>query len=259
VLRLLLLAACHGAARAPALFADPLWRTLLAVDPRIAWSDLAPWLREVGAGRRRRMEVRLAEAAPAVDAPLQLHAVTVGTHPYLLLIDESGRWCGLAAAPVRSADGLTGAFRRAIRRQPRGTPIHVPACRAQGIAASTQCRAPRGDDAGGEAAAWTADLAFLLPPCSGPTPAWQRLFALAGQQLLRAFAGRLPGFARSHLAYLHAQFLNLAAAVETEPERRLVRLGRAPLALMLNLAGLSRGRRQFHWIDGPALELFTGD
>lgn len=259
VLRLLLLAAAHGAARARAVFADPLWRALLAVEPRIAWGDLAPWLREVGAGGRRRMEARLAEGSRGADAALHLHAVAVDAHPHLLLVDRAGRWRGLAAVPAHAPDALPGAIRRAMRRQPRGTAIHVPARHAQGVAASTRCRAIRTGDADGEAAAWAADLEFLLDPGIGPTPAWQRLLALAAQQLLRAFAGRLPGFAGSHLAYLHANFLNMAAAVDTGPERRLVRLGRAPLALMLNLAGLSRGRRALHWIDGPALELFTGD
>jgi hypothetical protein len=78
-------------------------------------------------------------------------------------------------------------------------------------------------------------------------PAWQRLICLAAQQVLRRFARRLPGFALSHLDYLHANFLCMPASVELRGEQMVVGLGRPPLALMLDLAGMTRTAYTLPW------------
>jgi hypothetical protein len=81
-------------------------------------------------------------------------------------------------------------------------------------------------------------------------PAWQRLLCLATQQALRRFARRLPGFALSHLDYIHANFLCVAASVESRGMETVVGLGRPPLALMLDLAGMTRTSYALPWHPG---------
>jgi hypothetical protein len=93
-----------------------------------------------------------------------------------------------------------------------------------------------------------ADLDYLALPsefaASGPID-----FAIgaATQSLLRLFACKLSGFARSSLEYLYWNFLDCHAAVTETPDQRVVCLGRPPLHLVLSMAGLNRCSYQFAW------------
>jgi hypothetical protein len=73
---------------------------------------------------------------------------------------------------------------------------------------------------------------------------------------MRAFMWRIPGFAWSNLAYAQRNFLDFAATVEEEPGRRVVRMGRPPLALMLSLNGMERQSYRLLWLDERPLTLF---
>ncbi|MBB3219825.1 hypothetical protein [Pseudoduganella umbonata] len=99
-----------------------------------------------------------------------------------------------------------------------------------------------------------ADVHYLeirLPRLPQPLPpAWQRLLCLAAQGTMRRFARRLPGFALSHLDYLQANFLDLPASVERRGDATIVGLGRPPLALMLDLAGMTRTTYALPWHPG---------
>jgi hypothetical protein len=68
--------------------------------------------------------------------------------------------------------------------------------------------------------------------------------------VLRNFAWKLPGFALSSLPHLFANFLDCSAAVEAS-ELCVVRLGRAPLHLILGMAGLNRRSYQLSWMERP--------
>jgi hypothetical protein len=63
----------------------------------------------------------------------------------------------------------------------------------------------------------------------------------AGAQLLAEFGSRLPGLAESSPEYLRRNLLTLPAAVDTRTAGARVRLGRAPLDVLLTLAGCKRG------------------
>ncbi len=63
----------------------------------------------------------------------------------------------------------------------------------------------------------------------------------AGAQLLAEFGERLPGLAESSPEYLRKNLLKLPAAVDARPAGARVRLGRAPLDVLLMLAGCKRG------------------
>jgi hypothetical protein len=74
---------------------------------------------------------------------------------------------------------------------------------------------------------------------TGPRPA---------EQLLRALATRVPGCAQGSAQYLRENLLSMPATVTLDAEARLarVRLGRAPLQVLLLIAGLARS----HWTLG---------
>lgn len=79
---------------------------------------------------------------------------------------------------------------------------------------------------------------------------------MAAQGVMRTFACRLPGFARSHLAYLRANFLDVAATREEHPDRRIVTVGRPPLAVILSMTGMSRASYRLGWLDYRPFSLF---
>ena len=81
---------------------------------------------------------------------------------------------------------------------------------------------------------------------------------LAAQQVLRAFARRLPGFSESSPAYLYNNFLAFSATLEDSGSRRVYRTGHPPLAALLGMTGTLRGRIVVPWLDGPPLELYSG-
>jgi hypothetical protein len=102
-----------------------------------------------------------------------------------------------------------------------------------------------------------ADLAYLaLPPSFGLKPGLDRTLSIAAQGLLRNFAWRLPGFAFSSVAYLYPNFLDFTASLVDAPDRRVVRLGRPPLHLVLNMTGLARSSYHLSWLDERPLALF---
>jgi hypothetical protein len=83
----------------------------------------------------------------------------------------------------------------------------------------------------------------------------QRL-AAAARLLLRNFAWRLPGFSQSSFRYLFENFLDLHATLENREGRRVVHLGKPPLALVLNLNGMTRNVYTCSWLGEPSFELF---
>lgn len=101
------------------------------------------------------------------------------------------------------------------------------------------------------------DLSHLfLPKSLGPTGSFDRALSVAAQGLMRVFAWRLPGFAGSNLPYLYTNFLDFSGSLEDEPTRRVIRLGRPPLHLILNMTGMARATYQLHWLDERPLALF---
>jgi hypothetical protein len=83
--------------------------------------------------------------------------------------------------------------------------------------------------------------------------------SIVAQHLLRGVAYRLPGFAGSNLAYLSRNFFDFGATLEEEPARRVVRLGQAPLHLVLNMTGMNRQSYRLSWLDERAFALFQSE
>jgi hypothetical protein len=66
----------------------------------------------------------------------------------------------------------------------------------------------------------------------------------------------LPGFAGSNLPYLSCNFLEFAASIEEDDSRRVVRIGRPPLHLILNMTGMTRQNYRLSWLDERPFALF---
>lgn len=102
-----------------------------------------------------------------------------------------------------------------------------------------------------------ADRDYLrLPKALRVSRERDELMSAAARLLLRNFAWRLPGFAQASFPHLFDNFLDFPASLEEQPHRRVVRLGHPPLALVLNLAGISRASYTCSWLDARPFELF---
>lgn len=273
VTRFLILVKCLGRPRAFRAFYDPLLRDLAGVPPSLSFAELAEWQAGLSPALRARFLDELArwqqERGPLViaDRPPTwiLARVRAPGAPVGILLDAARLlWRFAAGYPPRRPERLIEALRQFV--PPDETllcdPVFLPALPgAIGLGdPAVQARAEE-DAALAEALArlprLAEDLAYLsLPPAFGLTPPRDRTLGVAAQGLLRAFAWRLPGFARAHLPYLYANFLDLSASVEEEPERRVVRLTRPPLGLILGMTGMLRRVYRLSWLDARPLALF---
>ena len=71
--------------------------------------------------------------------------------------------------------------------------------------------------------------------------------------VLRRFAQGLRGFAESSPAYLATQFINLPGQVLVDNEHVDVHFSRAPLGIVLQMAGLDGDRGPIPWLDNRHL------
>jgi hypothetical protein len=83
--------------------------------------------------------------------------------------------------------------------------------------------------------------------------------SLGAQAVLTSFARRLPGFSKSGPEHLLRNFLDFTATLEEEAERRVVRLGKPPLNIILNMTGMGRGAYRIGWLDERPFALFQED
>lgn len=96
------------------------------------------------------------------------------------------------------------------------------------------------------------DLDYLSPSDSPH----DRELCLIARAILRNFAWRLPGFAKSSLSHLWVNFLDLQARVQTLDDRRIVRLSAPPLHMVLSLTGMLTSTFQVPWLDSRPFCLF---
>jgi hypothetical protein len=97
-------------------------------------------------------------------------------------------------------------------------------------------------------------LAF--PPFVRETSSIRKAIGRVAIHVLRDFSRRLPGFARASFVHLQVNFLSGSATLEQQPERRVVRLGRPPLDVILNMTGMSRTTYRLPWLDNRPFALF---
>jgi hypothetical protein len=214
--RLVLLSRAAGPPRRAEVLADPLWRRLCGVAPD---ADVDEWLRTapIVATLPAALWRRGLRCAGAVRLKVARGLVAVAAEP-------GGDWVALAP--------LTPSLRAALRS---------PALEIDGLEVAA--------DITPTAARSTARmLAWLLPDSDV-----ELALALAAQQVLRAFARRLPGFAESTPRFLYDSFLDFDATVIESDGTFHCRVGRPRLAALFGLTGALRGRLPIS--DGRALEL----
>lgn len=213
----LALAHCAGHLRAARFADESFWREFFALSPGFALAQAAAWLIAADAGPALS---RLAEGAAgrARGAPVPVRLPIGGQRLGLQVDHATGiwqQWTDGAATSLAAARGRGGAV------------SHWSAA----LAAARRAR---------------ADWRFLSIGLGLPAQ-WERFFVQLAQVVLRRFAYRIPGFARSSLPYVYANFL--AAEGRCDDAGRLC-LTRPPLHTLLNFTGMSR--TVLHWSGPPA-------
>ncbi|HKP51309.1 MAG TPA: hypothetical protein VJ183_01510 [Chloroflexia bacterium] len=276
LLRFVLLACCLGQERSDALFFDPTLRDMMSIGPALLPADVGKWFSKVGTKRLIKLLDRLRawwhENGAAGGRRLFLASVPRRVpwrdQPVALLLDATrGMWL--------SADSLGGNQRRLAARlsttlvyAQEGATIYTEPALIQSLRSArpdlrlvemSPSNMSEVEDVGDEVMETLArldrlpfDLSYLCLPRRWGVPVGARLaLAVIAMGVLRDFAWRLPGFARSGLPYLYANFLDTPASLECSADRYLVSLGRPPLNLVLNMTGMARGSVELSWLDRP--------
>jgi hypothetical protein len=253
--RFLILAKCFGEHRSAGCFHDPLMRDLLGIPPQVTLEMVRDWLAGLSQQNLNTFYRAIAEwhlqTAAADGRAFSLISVPRRGAPVALLLDNArGLWLFAEKYGNREEE-----FIAALSELP--SPEKLLCCNA--LVPIAQKIFP----AAVMEPSWdlptpppAADLDYLaLPPEFGRRRADLAL-SVAAQGVLRLFACKLTGFARSSLNYLYNNFLDCCAAVEEKADQRVVFLSRPPLHLMLGMSGLNRCSYQLSWLDGRPCAVF---
>jgi hypothetical protein len=277
--RFLILVKCFGAERAEAAFRDPLLRDLMTIDPDVGAESLTPWQAQLTRDARNQFLEQIEQGyidrgAIRLETQFLLRSGSEERPVAVLLDGARGQWRRIAGArPSLHREGLIRQFIGLLERTQPGNRLfgdaeYIEPLRARfdslRVLDLPNVVAPEGPGADTGLCNVVSrldhladDLQYLsLRRALGIGSALDRVLAVAAQGVLRSFAWRLPGFSLGHLAYLHANFLDIHASVEEQPDRRVVRLGRPPLGLILNMTGANRGTYQVGWLDTKPFALF---
>jgi hypothetical protein len=278
--RWLVLLKCCGRGQSARAFYDPLLRDLLSISLTVSPETLRAWQARLTPKHLEDFLAAVIEwqsSRGAIEGKEQLIASVTrpGTPPELVLIDAArGLWLRVDRHLIRKPQKMIQSLRASL---------HMIA-KQEGILYSDPSLVPLlrenlpqlnvvdlSDRAAGPAEAETRgidaliarldklkdDLEFLrLPTCLKIARPLDRALSIAAQQLLRGLAWRLPGFAGSNLPYLSRNFLEFAATIEADDARYVVRVGRPPLHLILNMTGMTRQSYRLSWRDERAFALF---
>jgi hypothetical protein len=256
VVRFLTLAGCFGTTRALGCFRDPLLRDLMQFSPQIDAALVADWLAGLSSDHlatfTREIAGWLLETGAAEGEIFEFVSVSAEDDPPVMVILDSARGLWLAAG---AAGDPAGGFSQALSHlpSPQKLQCHESLLR---IARETFPEAQLHPESRA-LPELSKDLIYLALPrelCAHRQ--FDLALRVAAQNVLRLFASRLPGFARSTLNYLHSNFLDCSAAVEETTDQRVVCLGHPPLHLVLAMAGLTRCRYKLSWLNGPACAIF---
>jgi hypothetical protein len=283
-LRFLLLLKCLGQANGLRALNDDLFRDLLTISPDLDARSLQRWQARLSTAQLDDLLFALKNSHFAPNSIEREEWILVqlprlGGPVALLLDSHAGIWRFADRFSFRSRPILEQRLRiwlrvahpdAVLRCDPALAELATEAWKGRQILAlepharavpriSKQKPAPE-SDAPIRREQLAMDLDYLTLPRELRGPAQVDLtLSVAAQNLLFAFSRRLPGFARSSLPYLYTNFLDFPASLEEESARRLVRMGRPPLALILNITGMNRDKYHLDWLDERPIALFPED
>ncbi len=280
MLRLLVAAKCLGAPRVHQVLVAPLVREVLGVDPRLSIADITKWGNKVSS--RTRIDTLLSEMAcwhkdkGAIGGDtLCLTSVSLSGAPVGILTDpERGLWVDAVGCPPGKPDRMIERVRRLVnigaydpsrfvvskvfadflQRAYPGAAIDI---HDDSLGSTNDDHDAAASEPTSASSRVAADFTYLmLPRALDLSRAADLALSVAAQNILRAFAWRLPGFGTSSAPYLYKNFLDVPCKMEDLPGRRIVHVGRPPLQFVLNMTGIPRESYTLSWLDGGPFELF---
>jgi hypothetical protein len=278
--RWLVLLACCGREQSVRAFYDPLLRDLLSIPLTLSPGTLRQWQarltpRHLEGFMAALIEWQSSRGATEGKEQLLVSATRSATPSELVLIDAARGLClridrHLTRKPQKIIQSVRASLEMLLEQEGvlYSDPSLVPPLRENFpqlhvIDLSDRAIAPAETETRGIDAIIARldklqdDLEFLrLPAHLRIARPFGRALTVAAQQLLREFARRLPGFAGSNLPYLSRNFLAFGASIEEDDTRRIVRIGRPPLHLILNMTGMTRQTYRLSWLDERPFALF---
>jgi hypothetical protein len=276
VLRLLVLAKCLGGKRTERVLRDTLVLDQLGFSPPTTILQLREWVGRVPSGAVAGLATTLARSLSDTVPPRKLCLLRARMRgaPAAALVDgRTGDWLWAGGYTAGRTDRLANRlvdFLESSGIEPaellaapdlvariQAHDTELPVRSKVEAAESSQAEEPGLAHVLTNEDRLTSDLRYLtLPAALGVSRELDLALSVAAQRTLSQFAGRLPGFAASSPAYLNANFLDVPATLLEEPQRRVVRLGRAPLQLVLGMGGLARGEYRVSWSPERPFVLF---
>jgi hypothetical protein len=279
LVRFLVLLKCLGAQRSSRAFFDPVLREIAGVPPDINAGDVRVWARKVTPEMTRDFQARWTASCYHRDVIrsrwLCLRSTRRGR---LLLLADGERNLWLHA--VRSVDELWPALQSI--HESRFTDDELlpfllcdPALVSRlpatlGGATVLAWNSPEAEQHAAEDPVLATCLARARPaeeelnclkliPLPRVAPHCDLALSLVAHAVLRGFAWRLPGFAWSSADYLYENFLDVVATIRSESEHWKVRLARAPLHVVLAMAGAAEDQYVLPWLNRRQVCLTTSE
>jgi hypothetical protein len=279
LIRFLLFLKCLGQPGVQRAFHDPLVRRCFAIDPTLTLFQLAQWQRTLTsqhlASFLSSLLSKLYEIQASNGHTSLLVRVTLPGSPVALLLDgERGHWIAAASYRRSTLPRLAQQFSQWLPLC--GHEETILLCDERFIEAMhsalpdlpiVSLQSPVAQEHAVEDQAvqetlkrldkLSSELAHLtLPVTFGRSRSCDLTLSIAAQAIMRLFAWRLPGFARSSLPHLYANFLDISASLEEEDARYVVRLRPPPLNFILHLSGMNRRSYTLSWLDERPFMLF---
>ena len=223
ILRWLVLCVCQGADKFIAAFQDPLLRDLCGVGAAVNLTELAEWLNEQLTHKQLSQLYALLKQDVLTD-DLKLQYFQWQQDDKLITVHgeaQKGRWLNLIIENHHDA-----------------------------LAAIPQ----RDDDEQRAQAVMDFDSLWLSDRLHFNDLSRACLSTLA-QFTLKSLAYRLPGFAHCSVPYLLQNFLSMSVTLVAEEQYINAYLSRAPMSVILNMAGINRGSMQLPDFDQRVIQL----
>ena len=279
LVRFLILVKYCGQVRAQRISFDPLVRDLMGIDPSFSPQALAKWQTRISQAKvetfLEKMTAWQRETGAVRGQRLVLACIRRPGSPVAVLLDSArGVWLFAGGYHPRRPDCLVARLRKWLCDiNPEAETVlsdgvfvdalysEFPDIQIEERLSQSVTRMAEKDKAIAEILVrmdkLPDDFAYLcLPKSFRISRSLDLALSVGAQGIMRAFSWHLPGFAKSSLPYLYDNFLDFSGSVADESGRHVVRLGKPPLNLVLNITGMAHKTYGLSWLDGRPLALF---